>query len=69
MSFKVPVPWPVEINLSRGAMAFLIHAIPDGADISTHGWTEEIGCELDNFCNLLQNLLDRETENLDLIGD
>ena len=59
------------IDLSRPAMRFVIAAIANGTDI-TRGWTDDIQCEIDNFRNLLHNLLERsepETENLDLIGE
>jgi hypothetical protein len=66
---EIPLPWPAEINLSRPALTHVLAAIENGMDITT-GWTPSIQCEVDNFCNLLQNLLERlpETGNLDLVG-
>lgn len=66
----IPLPWPAEINLSPMAIEWILQetgrrltvpVTPDGG----------VECEVDNFRNLLQNLLERsepETGNLDLIG-
>ena len=53
----------IVIDLSRPAMQFIVQAINDSyATDTTNG-------EVDNFRNLLQNLLDRsEPQNLDLVG-
>lgn len=74
MSMEVPLPWPVEINLSRSAMDYLVAVIEERikAHGPPHGPLSDVACEVDNFVNLLQNLLDRsepEPGNLDLIGD
>jgi hypothetical protein len=63
---EIPLPWPAEINLSRPAMQHLLDTM------TVCPWTLSSGviCELDNFRNMLQNLLERlpETGNLDLVG-
>jgi hypothetical protein len=64
---EVPLPWPVEINLSRPAMECIVAYCLDRG----HTGNNSLECELDNFTNLLQNLLERsETEpgNLGLVG-
>jgi hypothetical protein len=68
--FKILTQTPVVIDFSRPAMEFISAAIENGTDC-TLGWTPDVQCELDNFRNLLQNLLERsepETGNMDLIG-
>jgi hypothetical protein len=56
------------IELSRPAMQHLVDTM------TVCPWTLSSGviCELDNFRNMLQNLIERsepKPENLDLIGD
>jgi|HubBroStandDraft_1064217.scaffolds.fasta_scaffold1030606_2 hypothetical protein len=68
---NVPLPWPVEINLSRPAIQHLIDMLHDTA-AAGECLPPETHCEVDNFVNLLHNLLDRsepETQNLDLTGE
>jgi len=70
IEIKVPLPWPIEINLSRSAIEWIVRetgrrlTVPVICD-------ESLECEIDNFRNLLQNLLERsepKPENFDLIG-
>jgi hypothetical protein len=70
VEIEIPLPWPVEINLSRPAMERILNetgrrlTVPVPPD-------DSVECELDNFRNLLQNLLERtetKPENFDLIG-
>lgn len=70
MTFNILTQSPVVIDLSRPAMERVIDLI-ENAECQ---WALEphVQCEVDNFRNLLQNLLDRsepKTGNLDLIGD
>jgi hypothetical protein len=70
----LPLPWPVEINLSRPAMEAILAALDEtgSLDIGAVIWTDALQCEVDNFRNLLQNLLERsepEPGNFDLIGE
>ena len=61
--------YPVTIDLSPRAMKYLDRVIANGCDMTPEGWDEELQCEIDNFVNLLQNLLERtDNGNLDLIG-
>jgi hypothetical protein len=65
---ETPLPWPVEINLSREAIQHIIDTM------TTCPWTnsEYVKTELYNFRNLLHNLLERsepKPENSDLIGE
>lgn len=58
------------IDLSRPAMEFVIAALENGCDI-IKGWTPALQCEIDNFRNTLQNLMERsepKPENFDLVG-
>lgn len=66
---EIPLPWPVEINLSRPALLIVLQAL--GSRLVAVPVNQSTECELDNFSNLLQNLLERsktEPGNLDLIG-
>lgn len=59
---------PITLTLSRPTVEVLVSCIEDMGD-----WTAPLAvqCELDNFRNLLQNLLERsepKTDNFDLIG-
>jgi hypothetical protein len=59
----------VYIDLSRPAMAVIINAIETREPLPL---IDTVQCELDNFVNLLHNLLERSEPkpgNLDLIGD
>jgi len=59
--------YPVTIDLSPPAVATIMHAIETREPLPLRA---EVQCEIDNFCNLLQNLLERtEHGNLDLIGE
>jgi hypothetical protein len=63
----------VAIDLSRPAMVAVLRCMEEGRRVGVGG-DDGLECELDNFCNMLQNLLERsepapDTENLDLIGD
>ena len=67
-SIEIPLPWPVEINLSKPAMQYAISRLVHPALLEQ---TAEMRCEIDNFVNLLHNLLERsepESGNLDLVG-
>jgi hypothetical protein len=68
--FSILTQKELTIDLSRPAMLYLLAAL------EAHGpaefWEPGVQCELDNFTNMLQNLLERsepEPGNLDLIGD
>jgi hypothetical protein len=64
----LPLPWPVEINLSRPAMKHLL----DTMTVCPWTLSDDVMCELDNFRNTLQNLMERsepEPGNFDLIGE
>jgi hypothetical protein len=72
--FKILTQVPVMIDLSRPAMLRIIAQLEHTSDWA--GTLQE-QCEVDNFKNLLHNLLERsepvnlatvEPENLDLIG-
>jgi hypothetical protein len=70
-TFSILTQKELTIDLSRPAMEWLIAAIANGADITPRGWNDAIQCEVDNFTNMLQNLMERsepETGNLDLVG-
>jgi hypothetical protein len=70
--FTILTQKELTIDLSRPAMQWLIAAIANGADITPRGWNDSIQCEVDNFTNTLQNLLERsepKPENSDLIGE
>jgi len=68
---EIPLPWPAEINLSRPALLFLVETLGDSDGVYPNV-DRRVQGELDNFRNLLQNLLERseqpETGNFDLIG-
>ena len=66
--FRILTQHPVTIDLSRPAMEFILWRLRfDGGEQAQPG---PAGTEVDNFINLLQNLLDRsENRNLDLIGE
>ncbi len=66
--FNILTQQELTIDLSRPAMATIIHAIETREPMPIR---PEVQCELDNFMNMLQNLLERsepEPGNLDLIG-
>lgn len=71
MRIEIPLPWPVEINLSKPALEYIHDAVRHHF---AHYPIEDDGsleCEVDNFRNLLLNLLERsepKPENFDLIG-
>lgn len=59
---------PVVIDLSRPAMRWLLIAMDECEHATVDYQTE---CEIDNFANLLVNLLERtepEPGNFDLVG-
>lgn len=71
---------PVVIDLSRPAMQIIVELTGDGRRYSW-SWrgqaSKDVETEIDNFTNLLQNLLERsepenletvKPENLDLVG-
>ena len=65
--FNILTAEPVVIDLSRPALHFIEAAISEWQDAV--GKDDSIECEVDNFRNLLLNLLERsEPGNLDLIG-
>ena len=67
--FSVLTQSPVVIDLSRPAMEFILWRLR--FDVGEQAQPGTVGTEVDNFINLLQNLLDRsetETENMDLVG-
>lgn len=68
--FTILTQQEIPLNLSRPAMEWILRetgrrlAVPVPPD-------DGVECEVDNFRNLLQNLLDRsepKTGNMDLIG-
>lgn len=68
MSMEIPLPWPVEINLSGPSMQYVISRLVHPALKDQTQFTQ---CEVDNLVNLLHNLLERsqyKPGNLDLIG-
>lgn len=61
---------PVSIDLSREAMEFIAWRLRFDAGDQARGG--QVGVEVDNFVNLMHNLLERsepEPGNLDLIGE
>ncbi len=70
IEIEIPLPWPIEINLSAPTIHILIDMMRQS------DWQHTIQqcgceCEFDNFRNLLLNLLERsepKPENFDLIG-
>jgi hypothetical protein len=63
--FQILTQKELVIDLSRPAMEQILQAL----EVAGYGGHAEVQAELDNFRNLLQNLLERsETGNLDLIG-
>jgi hypothetical protein len=66
--FNILTQQELTIDLSRPAMAVIINAIETREPLPL---IDTVQCELDNFMNMLQNLLERsepEPGNLDLIG-
>ena len=64
--FKILTQKELTIDLSRPAMKHLV----DTMTVCPWTLSADVICELDNFRNMLQNLLERsEPGNLDLIGD
>jgi hypothetical protein len=67
-TFNILTQKELTIDLSRPAMAVIINAIETREPLPL---IDSVQCELDNFCNTLQNLLERsepKPENSDLIG-
>lgn len=68
---EIPLPWPIEINLSRSALEWILKET--GRRLTVPAVLDDsVECEIDNFRNLLQNLLERsetKPENFDLIGE
>jgi hypothetical protein len=67
-NFTILTQKELTIDLSRPAMEYILGALGQ-CEQPTLEYSME--CELDNFINTLQNLLERsepETGNLDLIG-
>jgi len=68
-NFTILTQKELTIDLSRPAMQYIIAAMTH-ADEPTVDYCLE--CELDNFVNTLQNLIERsepKAENFDLIGE
>jgi hypothetical protein len=66
--FNILTQKELVIDLSRLAMECIVSYCLDRG----HTGSEPLECELDNFVNMLQNLLERsepETGNLDLVGE
>jgi len=68
--FAILTQKELTIDLSREAMEYILATMTHANEPTIDYGVE---CELDNFCNTLQNLLERsepepETGNLDLIG-
>jgi hypothetical protein len=66
--FNILTQKELTLDLSRPAMAMIIHAIETREPMLLR---PEVQCELDNFLNTLLNLLERskpKPENFDLIG-
>jgi len=66
--FNILTQKELTIDLSRPAMKHLV----DTMTVCPWTLSADVICELDNFRNMLQNLLERsepEPGNLDLIGD
>jgi hypothetical protein len=67
--FTILTQKELTIDLSRPAMAVIINAIETREPLPL---IDTVQCELDNFRNMLQNLIERSEPkpgNLDLIGD
>jgi hypothetical protein len=67
--FNILTQQEIVIDLSRPALNYVIDALQLAAQVTE---PSDVQCEVDNFRNLLQNLLDRsepETGNLDLVGE
>jgi hypothetical protein len=70
--FNILTQKELVIDLSRPAMEFLLAYILNGQDITMQSPDDAVQCELDNFRNMLQNLIERsepKPENFDLIGE
>jgi hypothetical protein len=70
--FNILTQQELTIDLSRPAMQFLLAYILNGQDVTTQVPDDAVQCELDNFRNILQNLIERsepKPENFDLIGE
>ena len=64
--FNILTQKELTIDLSRPAMAVIMHAIETREPLPLR---PDVQCELDNFVNTLQNLLERsEPGNLDIVG-
>jgi hypothetical protein len=66
--FTILTQQEIPLNLSRPAMEVILGRVTGGEDVQC---TADVRCEVDNFRNLLQNLLERsepEPGNMDLIG-
>jgi hypothetical protein len=66
--FNILTQKELTIDLSRPAMEVIIERVQGGEDRVI---PDGVRCEVDNFCNTLQNLLERsepKPENFDLIG-
>lgn len=64
--FNILTQKKLTIDLSRPAMQWIIYMLERDGIRLPQG---DVQCELDNFVNTLQNLLERsETGNLDLVG-
>jgi hypothetical protein len=70
--FTVLTQKEITIDLSRPAMQYIVAALEEVCNVDPGvTWTDSLQCELDNFVNLLHNLLERsepKPENFDLIG-
>jgi hypothetical protein len=69
--FSILTQKELTIDLSREAMRNIEVAIVNGLDCM-ETLPDEVYCEIDNFRNMLQNLIERsepKPENFDLIGE
>lgn len=69
--FTILTQKEVVIDLSRPALELIERCVAWQSELPFPSVSTDVQCEIDNFRNLLQNLLERskpETGNMDLIG-
>lgn len=71
--FNILTQKELTIDLSRPAMSYIIEALHNCPNIYISGlkFTADVECEIANFRNTLQNLMERsepKPENSDLVG-
>ena len=70
--FNILTQTEITIDLSRPAMQTVLDCVRWLPDLPIYVVSESVQCEVDNFRNMLQNLMERsepKPENFDLIGE